>query len=261
VTSGLRAPFAPERLAVESAFEVVERPLLPARDAFGTGTPAEWPVGATPQRRLAEVEGAGRSTVVANRGLPEVEALRDGEGAGWLAVTLLRAVGWLSRDDLVLRPGHAGPGLPTPGAQVPGPHRAEVSLRWVPAGDPERVHEALRFANPPLCFPLAPGAEGPLADGDRLVELDHPAAVISAVEPDREGSCLVRLWNASADRVQASLRWKAGGRLERVDLEGRPLSNAVSPPEAPLDLRGWEIASLRVRPAPVSTSRDAAPRR
>jgi len=257
----LRAPHAVERLRVESAFELAERPVEPPGPEAGGRPPAEWPVGATPQRRLAEVEGAGRSTVVANRGLPEVEALRDGEGAGWLAVTLLRAVGWLSRDDLVLRPGHAGPGLPTPGAQVPGPHRAEVSLRWVPAGDPERVHEALRFANPPLCFPLAPGAEGPLADGDRLVELDHPAAVISAVEPDREGSCLVRLWNASADRVQASLRWKAGGRLERVDLEGRPLSNAVSPPEAPLDLRGWEIASLRVRPAPVSTSRDAAPRR
>jgi len=35
-------------------------------------------------------------------------------------LTLLRSVGWLSRDDLPVRQGHAGPALETPGGQVIG---------------------------------------------------------------------------------------------------------------------------------------------
>ena len=49
-------------------------------------------------------------------GLPEAEVRADGV----VAVTLVRAVGWLSGLDLHTRPMPAGPGMPTPAAQCPG---------------------------------------------------------------------------------------------------------------------------------------------
>jgi hypothetical protein len=38
------------------------------------------------------------------------------QGNPQIALTLLRCVGWLSRDDLSTRRGHAGPYMATPGA-------------------------------------------------------------------------------------------------------------------------------------------------
>ena len=54
--------------------------------------------------------------IIANRGLPEVEVTSRHE----IAITLLRCVGWLSRDDFSTRTGHAGPFLETPKAQMQG---------------------------------------------------------------------------------------------------------------------------------------------
>jgi len=157
----LRAPFAADRFEVESAFEVAERPIAPARDAFGSETPAEFPIGATPQRSFATVSAGSEALTVANRGAAEVEAIPEEDGTTLVAVTVLRAVGWLSRGDLGLRPSHAGPALPTPGAQVPGPHRIEVSVRAHGNGDSHRTAEAHRYAFPPLVFAGGGSAAGP----------------------------------------------------------------------------------------------------
>src|SRR5690606_25292628 len=60
---------------------------------------------------------ASHGLTIANRGLPEVAVVRDEQGRAEIALTLLRCVGWLSRDDMWNRQGQAGPPLPTPGAQ------------------------------------------------------------------------------------------------------------------------------------------------
>jgi alpha-mannosidase len=244
----LRAPFRAERFEVESAFEVVERPIDPPPDAFGA-SPAELPVGATPQRGFASLRAGARAFTVANRGSAEVEAVAEADDTTSLAVTVLRAVGWLSRDDLALRPGHAGPPLETPGAQVPGPQRCELSLRLHAADDPARSSEAHRFSVPALAFPGE--GPGPLEDGARLLELDDPQVRISAFEPRGRGAGLVRLYNASPQPRSPRLRWHEGGHLEAVDLAERP------DPGLPLErqsdgavrlaLRAWQIATLRWR--------------
>jgi len=250
----LRAPFAPERLAVESAFEVVERPLLPARDAFGTGTPAEWPVGAGPQRSFATLCGDGLALTLANRGSAEVEGLRAPDGRGELAVTLLRAVGWLSRADLGLRPGPAGPLLPTPEAQVPGPHRAAFSFRIHAADAPDRTSGAHAFATPPLAF--APGERDPgaprplLADGARLVEIDDPEVVVSALEPLPDGALGVRLHDC-AGRARTLRGRIAGARsIRAVDLRGAPeprVALETGGERFALGLGAWQIVDLEAR--------------
>jgi len=68
---------------------------------------------------------------IAGRGLPEYEALAGPDGrTNAIALTLLRCIGWLSRDDLTTRPGHAGPELPVEDAQCLGEHHFEYAL-WV----------------------------------------------------------------------------------------------------------------------------------
>jgi len=254
-----RAPFGAARLEVESAFEVAERPIAPAPGSFGSERPSELPIGAGPQRRFATLVGpGGLALTVANRGLAEVEALPgQGERGGELAVTLLRAVGWLSRGDLQLRPGPAGPVLRTPGAQVPGAHRAELSLRLHPAGDPRRAAEAHAFAAPPLAFTVGAGGEGPLGDGARLVEVDDPHLEVSAIEPRDDGAVDVRIVNLSPEARTARVRWRGapGHRLAPVDLAGRPLGAGQTQEgvadAVDLALGPWRIGTLRAARAPA----------
>jgi mannosylglycerate hydrolase len=218
-----RAPFAAARFEVESAFEVAERPIAPPPDAFGAARPSELPIGAGPQRRFATLLGArDLAFTVANRGLAEVEALPGaGEAGGEIAITLVRAVGWLSRGDLRLRPGPAGPVLRTPGAQVPGPHHAELSLRLHAADDPHRAREAHGFAAPPLAFAIGAGGSGPLVDGARLVEVDDPRIEVSAIEPREGGATDVRLVNASAEPTQGAGALGGAGPSPRAGRPGR----------------------------------------
>ena len=250
------APFHAERFEVESAFEVAERPIAPAPDSFGAARPSELPIGAVPQRTFASILGARGATklalTVANRGVAEVEALQGAAGSA-LALTVLRGVGWLSRSDLALRPGPAGPELATPGAQVLGEHEIELSLRLHAAGDERRAAEAHAFAFPPLAFASAPRAEGALADGARLVEVDDPAVAVSAIEPLAEGGVELRVVNLSARARRVRVRWNgAGGSgLHLVDLGGRPAGSGgfeSDPGDARvghLDLGPWKIAALR----------------
>jgi hypothetical protein len=241
----VRAPFEARGFEVESAFEVASRPIAPAPDAFGSERPAELPTGATPQRTFATLVGAAANLTVANRGCAEVEAVPESAGGTSLALTLLRAVGWLSRDDLRTRPVHAGPPLETPGAQVPGPHRLELSFRMHAPDARERVAAAHAFAAPPLVLAGGGGPGGRLTDGARLLEVDDPEVVVSAIEPRSGRAPLVRLYNASPRERRAVVRWNGSSEpLREVDLAGRRHSEAAARSAPSLSLRPWQIVCL-----------------
>jgi alpha-mannosidase len=245
----LRAPFAASRFEVESAFEIAQRPIAPAPASFGSERPSEFPIGATPQRGFATLAEGGRAFSVANRGCAEVEAVPEGSTT-CLALTLLRAVGWLSRGDLALRPIHAGPALETPGAQCLGPHTVELAF-WLHAeGDPQRAADAHRFGAPAWLFPAEGEPDAPLRDGARLLSVDDPAVVVSAIEPRTESTPLIRLYNASAVPRRVRVGWSGPGArgLSPVDLAGNAARlDGFAPGEgasATLALRPWQIASL-----------------
>lgn len=121
----LRFPVGAREATADQAYGAVTRPrVAPAVPVF----PREHPPTTAPMQRYVS---AGGWTVCA-RGLHEYEVLPDGS----LAVTLLRAVGELSRGSLRARPGHAGWPTATPGAQALGPFRAECAL--VPMGVTEQ---------------------------------------------------------------------------------------------------------------------------
>ena len=87
---------------------------------------AETPPPTFPARRFVDCsdETASGLAVIAD-GTFEYEVC---DGGCELAVTLLRATGWLSRRRLPLRPDPAGPAVPVEGAQVQGLRRWRYGL-------------------------------------------------------------------------------------------------------------------------------------
>ncbi|HEV2459700.1 MAG TPA: glycoside hydrolase family 38 C-terminal domain-containing protein, partial [Ktedonobacterales bacterium] len=127
-------PFAVTHADAEGAFEVAHRPAQkPAPDDWRAAGWTEQPVSTQPQKRFVDVSDGEHGLAVLNRGLPEYEVLpaaasgTEGTGSG-VALTLLRGVEWLSRDDLLTRKSHAGPALHTPEGQGIGTHMFDYAL-------------------------------------------------------------------------------------------------------------------------------------
>ncbi len=160
-------------------------------------------------------------TVVAP-GLAEGEVDRQ----GIIAVTLLRATGWLSRPDLTTRPGEAGPALPTPGAQCPGPLEARIFLL---SCDPAEIPAAARDAELGL-FAVAAG-DVPLSAPDHaLLHVSPVEALVSALKPADDGDGIVlRLLNPTDQPLRAEVTLGIPTQaIEGIRLDETPLGEHVS---------------------------------
>jgi len=185
------------RFHAATTFDVAERAPGPLSEARAAGwihpAPATYPCQGWAH--------AGGLTVVAP-GLAEGEALSDGT----LAFTLLRAVGYLSRHDLRSRPGPAGPGTETPGAQCLGAVEARLSL--LPGLDPRAARDAETGLQAVTAGP-APRAQA----GRALLALEPRELLLSALkpaEPDAaapgDGALVVRVLNPTDRALEATLR-------------------------------------------------------
>jgi len=243
-------PIETDHFRTETPFDVVERPLdLPTETS---GWP-EQPAPTHPQRTFADVSDEWAGMTLINRGLPEVEARREPEGTA-LLLTLLRCVGWLSRDDMPVRPGHAGPGIPLLGAQCLGAYAFHYAL--VPYGDDRETPgwlstfpQAYAF-NAPMRAVVAEPHDGPLPAAMSFVEVSPTSVVVSAIKLAEEGDGLiVRIWNVAPAPVEARLRFSQPfSRAFVADLNERP--NEELSPDAdnvvPLSLRPRQIMTVRL---------------
>ncbi|MHB1007563.1 MAG: alpha-mannosidase [Chloroflexota bacterium] len=253
----LRALF-PTRIQVdhshaEAQFATIERPVrLPGAKA----TWLESPIGTYPQFRFVDVSDGEVGLAIANRGLPEYEVLPGRDGVS-IALTLLRCVGWLSRDDLPTRRGGAGPALPTPGAQLLGTHTFDYAL--LPhAGDWEQVlAQAHAFASP-LRTVGTPLHLGSLPSGASFVSIQPASLVLSAVKDAEDGDgVIVRLYNPSTAHALARIEtlWPLEGS-EIVDLRERHVGDLQ--PEGSvigLPIRAAQIVTIRLRFADMANRR------
>ncbi|HEY9227953.1 MAG TPA: glycosyl hydrolase-related protein [Gemmatimonadaceae bacterium] len=96
-----------------------------------------------PLHRYVSLFNETRGSTVFSDGLGEYEARSDGT----VLVTLLRAVGELSRNDLPERPGHAGWPAPTPAAQSLGPFEAAFAVLLHGPRLPATIDEIERAAD------------------------------------------------------------------------------------------------------------------
>lgn len=233
-------PFASEHSWADGAFDVARRELHAEGGDHEIGLPT------FPSRRWVDVGDGSNGLAVFHRGTPEYEVL-DGRT---LAVTLLRCVGWLSRQGMAYRAGPAGPMLQTPGAQMVGEHRLELALyphagTWSEAG----VHEAAEaFAHPAVATVVRAHAGDLPAEAGGL-RIDPPSVQLSALVRE-EGALTCRVYNASSKPVRARLTFGPALEPQRASLVG--LLGDVRAPVAvdggtlTLDLQAWEIATLRI---------------
>ncbi|MBN2469406.1 MAG: hypothetical protein JXN59_01685, partial [Anaerolineae bacterium] len=154
LTVSFATTLRPEQVAVDAAFQVSCRDItLPPSEGW-----LEDPTPLMHQRAFIDLSEGGRGLAVLNRGLPSVEVQQDAQGTT-VALTLLRCVGWLSRDDLSNRRISAGPIVPTPGAQCLGDHTFEYAI--LPhAGDWRAVYHRAYAYNAPLHVVRADTHEG-----------------------------------------------------------------------------------------------------
>jgi alpha-mannosidase len=173
-------------VAADAMFGPIDRlPLIIPPEEART----ERPPRTAPLHRYVSLFSAKRGASVFSDGLAEYEVT----DAGSVYVTLLRAVGELSRVDLPERPGHAGWPTATPEAQCPGPFAAELALLLHGARSAASVDEIERAADDillPLCGATLRSAMNqpqPL----RGVELIGEGLAFSAARESEDGEWLV----------------------------------------------------------------------
>ena len=182
-------------------------------------------------RWVARFASSGGATLVSD-GLAEVESGSDGS----LAVTLVRAVGELSRADLPERPGHAGWPAPTPGAQCIGPYEAQFALQLFPPDSPDVRDEIERFAEDELLPIVGETLRSNLLEPQRAggLELHGAGLTFSAACPaQREGWSVLRCVNQRGSSVEGSWRMARvvtearRARLDETLLDALPVQDGV----------------------------------
>jgi alpha-mannosidase len=221
----------------ECAFAVVRRGLTAEGGVHEFGLPT------FPSRRFVDASDGTVGLALLHDGLLEYEVVDDGRA---LALTLLRAVGYLSRTEPPLRPNPAGPPSRLDGPQLAGTQRAEYAV-LVHQGD-WRAADCYGAADAFLVpFERArviahSNASRPSSGTALRVE----GAEVSAVHRV-PGGLVVRVFRTAADVGRVAVEHEGvAARGHVVDLRGRPLT----PFEGSVELRPFEIATLRLADRP-----------
>ncbi|MGH9252692.1 MAG: glycosyl hydrolase-related protein, partial [Acidimicrobiales bacterium] len=228
-------PSAVTASAAEGQFAVTERG-LDAEGGWG-----EYPLPTFPASTFVS---AGAATVLLDH-VTEYELTADG---GELALTLLRAVGWLSVNVHPLRDEPAGPQLPVPGAQYLG-EQVCTRLAVLPSGAgwaaADAVRHAEEFRHEALTAPGSAPVDAALPTPAAGIAVSGTGVAVSAVRA-REGGTEVRLVAMTDEPTTATVAGPFSA-ARQTDLLGRPLE--ALPVEAgrlTVDLGPWEIATLRL---------------
>ncbi len=233
-------PFQVSESAADTPFHVTRRPAIGARRDPGA---AEIELPTYPMWSFVDVSDGRAGLALIADGLHEYE-VRPGNPAE-LVLTLLRSVGWLSREDLTSRTGHAGPGMETPGAQVLGGHRLRYSL-FFHEGNWERGG-VWRAAESTLTR-LVAGRGPAITTAAPRIELSPETIQMTALIPRPDGYEL-RVVNASDTPRDASIHLEPQpAEVTSVTLAGDlQESLACADRVVRLSLPAWGIATLRVR--------------
>ena len=191
-----------------------------------------------PSRRFVDASDGAAGLALLHDGLLEYEVVDDGHA---LALTLLRAVGYLSRTEPQLRPNPAGPADALAGPQLQA--RSAPSMRCC------RI--AATGARP---IATARPTPSPFRSSGRVTTRGEPSrpsvgnmlsvdgAEVSAVLRV-PGGLVLRVFRTAADEGPVTIEHDgAPARGFVVDLRGRP----VAPFEHELALNPWQIATVQL---------------
>ena len=214
----------------ECAFAVVHRGLA------AEGGPHEYGLPTFVSRRFVDCSDGTAGLAVLHDGLLEYEVLKGGTE---LALTLLRATGYLSRGEPALRPNPAGPLMPVHGAQVQKPLTLEYALlphsgTWHDAALHDAADEFL------VAFERAAAGDGDRPTSGQALAVDGVPVSALTREP---GGLVLRVFNPRRVPTTAIIT-RDGAPVDGwvVDLLGAPLESF----SGEVALRSAEIVTLRI---------------
>ena len=189
-----------------AAFGVVERAAVSVDAA---AYPRETPVRTAPAHRFVAAARSGRGLAVLAPAFFEYEWTARGD----LLVTLLRAIGDLSRADLPTRPGHAAWPTAIPDGQCLGSSRIDLAIAPVSASEVERG-DVLPQLWEDVFLPLHGlwlRDAATLTPAPVNIALEGSGLVFSALKPAQIGSPMVlRCYNATSRKVTGAWRFGNG---------------------------------------------------
>jgi alpha-mannosidase len=208
----IRTGVANRELWADAAFGLVKRDPLVISEAESR---VEHAPKTAPLHRYVSLFDHRAGATVFSDGLAEYEAYDDGT----VAITLVRAVGELSKNDLPERPGHAGWPVPTPGAQCLGPFDAELGVLLHGTRTTATIDAIEQAADDVLCpligttlrsaLHVPPPVAGP--------ELVGGGLAFSTMKESEDGEWLVlRCVNLTDDEVDGRWRLPFDPRSARV---------------------------------------------
>ncbi|TDD07731.1 hypothetical protein E1292_12605 [Nonomuraea deserti] len=233
---------SPGEWLADAHFSLLRRPVEPELGPLPGEVAREARHSVAPVQTFGSVgSGADRVTVAAP-GLPEMQALPGGDG-DVLAVTLVRAVGWLSRFDLRARTAGAGPMLATPEAQCRGPRRFRLTVRLGEAGDLELARAAAEARVPVRALQARPGS----SPASRRVGPGVTGGLLSALKPaEGGGGYVLRVTNPTGQAVTAGLSLPPGTLVTEARLDETPCGDPAPAGES-LELPPYGLRTLLVR--------------
>ncbi|PIP12315.1 MAG: hypothetical protein COX49_06320 [bacterium (Candidatus Stahlbacteria) CG23_combo_of_CG06-09_8_20_14_all_40_9] len=185
-----------------SKFDCIERKIedLPKVEDW-----VEKPTGTFPFDNFIDISSGKRGLAILSNNNKEGEIINNSV----VALTLLRCVGDLSRDDLVTRRGHAGYPIPTPGAQCHGKYRFKYAIlphagNWKEAGV---LRESLEHSvDLKTVFNDQP-QHGDLPKRFSFLSIDPSELILSAFKLAEDSDALVlRVYNPTEEKKEIKIR-------------------------------------------------------
>jgi alpha-mannosidase len=241
---------------------------------------AQKPLPTNHQKDFVAVNDDTKCFAVLNKGLPEYEAIKNDDGSLTLALTLLRSIEWLSRNNLTSRRSDAGPPLNTPGAQCIGKHEFELSLiiengksGWLNS----EIHlKGKEFNNPMI--PIFPSMLNfHLRNIDTIIvnqkmrlktedsylpvemsflEIDNKNIMLSILKKSEDGNDLIiRVYNISPELQKAKLKLYEGISIKNASIVNLLEEKPESEIKAKADLIDGNNIELSIEPHVIATIR------
>lgn len=248
----LRTGIRTDRLLSDAPFGIVERKLSVDGSRLAPEDSTEGVSATYPMQTVSAVEDADGALALVARGLTEIEGIAE-MGQVTLALTLVRAVGWVNRADVRTRRALVDRAVPAPDAQCLRPIDAEYALIPLPVNERSALLRAGQAFNAPLrayqySVPpeVAQRSYLSVTSGDANTQI-----ILTALKPPERGAgWIVRLLNPEdiplTAHISAHSRITHAERLRLDETEPQP----VMPDEdgnLRLNVLPSEIVTLRLR--------------
>jgi mannosylglycerate hydrolase len=236
-------PFVSETVVADNQFGLITRPTNdPEMAHWEADGWKEAPVPVYQLMNFAALEDAQGGMAIMSNGLREFEVIsaQGNEQRDTFALTLLRCVGVLGKENLLLRPGRpSGIKIPTPDSQVRGKLVCEFTLFGFAGNyiDANVMAAARDNVTPIQCYNKIPYNAMKLNVGEQNLPLTHSllskdqrGAVLSVLKKaEDENALILRVYNPSESAVVEDAVQIHGGvtSWQAVSLDEKAISNDV----------------------------------